>query len=315
MPQNKTTTVLLKVGRDQVERWHDALKRHNPDIEVRIFPFLGDVTEIDFAVVWQPPLGLLASLPNVKAVMSIGAGVDHILKDPDYPRAVPLVRMVDTGLTAGMVEYITMATLMCSRQMYSVFLNQSGQVWDEIEAPLAKNVKVGFLGLGEIGLAAAEMLQRLGYKVMGWTRTEKNLSGITTYAGREGLERMLGWTDILVNVLPLTPDTQGILGAGTFNRMPKGSCLINVGRGQHCKEADLIKALDNDRLACAILDVFQEEPLPVNNPLWTHEKVIVTPHIGGLTKPESSIKAFVRMMEEVSLGLSLTNQVDLIRGY
>ena len=126
---------------------------------------------------------------------------------------------------------------------------------------------------------------------------------------------MLGWTDILVNVLPLTPDTQGILGAGTFNRMPKGSCLINVGRGQHCQEADLIKALDNDRLACAILDVFQEEPLPVNNPLWTHEKVIVTPHIGGLTKPESSINAFVRMMEEVSLGLALTNQVDLNRGY
>ena len=198
MPQNKTTTVLLKVGRDQVERWHDALKRHNPDIEVRIFPFLGDVTEIDFAVVWQPPLGLLASLPNVKAVMSIGAGVDHILKDPDYPRAVPLVRMVDTGLTAGMVEYITMATLMCSRQMYNVFLNQSGQVWDEIEAPLAKNVKVGFLGLGEIGLAAAEMLQRLGYKVMGVDQDGKksvryhNLCGPRGVGAYVGLDRYFG---------------------------------------------------------------------------------------------------------------------------
>lgn len=315
MVDSKPTTVLIKDGREHGERWQKALWALRPDIEIRTFPFVGDVEDIDFAFIWAPPSGLLASLPNLQAVMSVGAGVDHLLQDSDYPTAVPLVRMVDPTLTAGMVEYVTMATLLCSRQMYRVFLNQAGQFWDAIEAPLAKNVKVGVLGLGEIGLASAKMLQRVGYKVLGWSRHEKQLQGITTYHGKDGLERMLGWCDILVNILPLTPETTGILSAGTFNRMPKGSCVINVGRGQHCNEDDLLKALDSDRLSCAVLDVFQEEPLPVGHPLWSHEKVIVTPHVGGITKPESSVKAFVRMMDEAAEGSAFSNQIDLSRGY
>ena len=315
MPASKRPVVLIKVDRDQTERWQQALLRMRPDLELRTFPFVGDPESVDVALVWNPPQGLLASLSNLQAVVSIGAGVDHILKDPQYPRKVPLVRMVDPGLTQGMVEYIVMSTLLCSRHMYKAFLNQSLKQWDAFEAPLSKDVNVGILGLGNIGLEAALALKGLGFKVLGWSRTEKFVEGLTTFHASAGLERMLSWCEILVNVLPLTDETRGILGAGTFNRLPKGARVINVGRGEHCVEADLIKALDSGRLSAAVLDVFQTEPLPTDSPLWHHEKVIVTPHFAGVTAPETAAAALITTLDEIERDLPLSNRVNLHHGY
>jgi len=307
--------LLLKTDRYLIGRWKDALYQRVPGLDIVTFPFVGDPSDIEVAVVWEPPKGLLASMPKLKLVVSTGAGVDHILKDPTFPKDVPLVRMVDPGLTQGMVEYVVMATLLCSRKMHRTFAAHARKLWEPETVPLAPELTVGIMGMGVLGRACAGALRGMGYNVIGWSRTPKDFDEIQSFDGLDGLEKFLTRTQILVCLLPLTPETEGILGRGTFNRMPNGSAVINVGRGGHLIEQDLIAALDKGKVEVAVLDVFNEEPLPVDNPLWEHPRVFVTPHVASVTTPESAIVSVAEAINEMRKGWPYTNLVDPNLGY
>lgn len=307
--------LLLKTDRYLIGRWKDALYQRVPGVDVVTFPFVGDPDDIDIVVAWEPPQGMLASMSNLKLVISTGAGVDHMLKDPTFPKDVPLVRMVDQGLTQGMVEYVVMATLLCSRKMHRFFANHGRKVWEPESAPLASEMTVGVMGLGVLGRACAGALRGMGFNVIGWSRTPKTFDEVQTFDGLDGLEKFLPRTQILICLLPLTEETEGILGRGTFNRLAPGAAVINVGRGGHMVEADLITALDKGKVEVAVLDVFREEPLPVDNPLWDHPRVFITPHIASVTTPETAVLAVSDAVEELRKGLPYSNLVDPELGY
>lgn len=307
--------LLLKTDRYLIGRWKDALYQRVPGLDIVTFPFVGDPSDIEVAVVWEPPKGLLASMPKLKLVVSTGAGVDHILKDPTFPKDVPLVRMVDPGLTQGMVEYVVMAALLCSRKMHRTFAAHARKLWEPETVPLAPELTVGIMGMGVLGRACAGALRGMGYDVIGWSRTPKDFDEIQSFDGLDGLEKFLTRTQILVCLLPLTPETEGILGRGTFNRLPNGAAVINVGRGGHLIEADLVTALDKGKVEVAVLDVFNEEPLPVDNPLWDHPRVFVTPHIASVTTPESAIVSVAEAINEMRKGWPYTNLVNPDLGY
>ena len=307
--------LLLKTDRYLIGRWKDALYQRVPGLDIVTFPFVGDPSDIEVAVVWEPPKGLLASMPKLKLVVSTGAGVDHILKDPTFPKDVPLVRMVDPGLTQGMVEYVVMAALLCSRKMHRTFAAHARKLWEPETVPLAPELTVGIMGMGVLGRACAGALRGMGYDVIGWSRTPKDFDEIQSFDGLDGLEKFLTRTQILVCLLPLTPETEGILGRGTFNRLPNGAAVINVGRGGHLIETDLVTALDKGKVEVAVLDVFNEEPLPVDNPLWEHPRVFVTPHIASVTTPESAIVSVAEAINEMRKGWPYTNLVNPDLGY
>lgn len=250
--------------------------------------------EIDYALGFRPPPGLLATLPRLKAIFSLGAGVDGFLSDPDFPKAVPLVRFVDRTLTVEMAQYVLMQVLIHHRLQRFFDDRQAEGVWQQrVLERVTEQTRVGFLGLGEIGAFTAERFVELNFQVSSWTRRRKQLAGVTSYAGHEELDAFLGGCDFLVCMLSLTRATRGILNAAVFAKLPKGAVVINVARGGHLIEADLLAALDNGHLAGAVLDVFETEPLPPQSPLWGHPKVTVTPHISGISQP-AVVLDFVR---------------------
>ena len=242
--------------------------------------------EIDYVLSFTPPRGLLASLPNLKVAFSLGAGVDGFLSDPDYPRHVPLVRFVDRTLSAEMAQYVLMHVLMHHRRQRFFDKSQHASVWNQQTLPrLTEDTRIGFLGLGAIGAFIAPKLLELGFQVASWTVHRKEIAGLKSFAGDAELTAFLGQTDILVCLLSLTSKTNAILNAKTFVLLPKGAFVINVARGAHMNEADLVAALNSGQLSGAVLDVFQEEPLPEQSPLWTHPNITITPHISAVSQP------------------------------
>lgn len=282
------------VYRQDIERgsaWEEAFARHAPGLEVRPWHDRGDPADIEFALVWKPEPGVLRSFPNLRAIFSLGAGVDHLLADPELPRHVPVVRMVEDGLTAGMVEFVVMRVLEHHRFMPTYARQREQHLWREIHQIAASERKVGILGLGELGSACARALLPLGFDLAGWSRTPKTVEGVRSFAGPAALAPFLARTEILVCLLPLTPETEGILNAKLFARLPKGAILISVGRGGHMVEADFLAALDSGQLAEATLDVYAEEPLPPEHPFWDDPRIVMTPHIASMTMPDTAAKS------------------------
>jgi glyoxylate/hydroxypyruvate reductase len=299
---------------DPAEAWRTALLAEIPELDFRIWPEVGDLAAIDFALVWQPPPGELARYPNLRAILSLGAGIDGLLAQPGLPD-VPIVRMVDPSLTRTMTEYVVLATLRHHRQFDHFEREQTEARWSYAFPPQAADRRVGVMGLGVLGSAAAASLAAHGFPVAGWSRETRQLSGIESFAGRAGLPAFLARTDILVCLLPLTRDTAGILNAATFAGLPRGAYLINVARGAHLVEADLIAALDSGQLAGATLDVFRAEPLPAANPLWRHPKVLITPHIASYASPLTAAEGVAANIRRARAGQPLLHQVDRARGY
>lgn len=296
--------------------WEAAFRTAAPEVEFVVSR--GEVERpetIDWAVVWKPPAGALARLPNLRCVLSLGAGVDHILLDPGYPRDVPLSRVVDPYLTAGMSEYVVLHVLAHHRDLPRSLGHQAAGRWKPFTAPRADETRVGILGLGELGLDAARKLRPFGYRLAGWSLGRKAEPGVESFAGAGELGAFLARSDILVCLLPLTPATRGILNSAAFDRLPRGARLINAARGGHLIESDLIAALDEGQIGGATLDVFQSEPLPATSPLWTHPKVIVTPHIAAITDPRSTAQQMAESMARVRRGEAPLNPVDLTKGY
>ena len=307
--------LLIKTDIDRGNAWADALATAYPELTTHTWPYEGDPADIDYALVWQPPEGELKRYPNLKAVFSIGAGIDHLASDPDLPEGVPVVRMVEPGLTAGMSEYVTLAVLNHHRFIHDYVRQRADKVWKEIPQVAAAGRQVGMLGLGVLGRDALEKLAPFGFKLAGWSRTPKSITGINCYHGEEGLQEFLAETDFLVCLLPLTPETEGILGRATFEQLPKGATVINVGRGGHLVEEDLLAALESGHLGGATLDVFGAEPLPQDHPFWTHPRIFMTPHIASMTIPETACQAVVANIHRLEAGEPLRHVVDMARGY
>jgi glyoxylate/hydroxypyruvate reductase len=299
---------------DPAEAWRAALLAEIPELDFRTWPGVGDPAAIDLALVWQPPPGELARYPNLRAILSLGAGIDGLLAQQGLPD-VPIARMVDPSLTRTMTEYVVLATLRHHRQFDHFEREQRATRWRYAFPPQAADRRVGVMGLGVLGSAAAASLAAHGFPVAGWSRETRQLSGIESFAGRAGLPAFLARTDILVCLLPLTSDTAGILNAPTFGGLPRGAYLINVARGAHLVEADLIAALDSGQLAGATLDVFCEEPLPAGDPLWRHPKVLITPHVASYASPLTAAEGVAANIRRARAGQPLLHQVDRARGY
>jgi len=307
--------LLFRSSVDSEARWKPQLTRLMPELEVRIWPEIGDTAEIDYALVWRPAPGFLASLPNLKLILSLGAGVDHILTDPHLPGGVPIVRLVDPYMTDAMSEYVVLQVLRLHRQDFDYRCQQERRMWLELDQKNAAERAVGILGFGELGQDAARKLQGLGFHVALWGRRQRSAEGLLGYAGSAGLSAVLDRSEILVCLLPLTAETEGILNASTFAMLPKGAALINAARGGHLVEEDLLAALASGRLSAAVLDVFRDEPLPADHPFWRHPRIVVTPHVAAATHPPTAAPIILDNIRRLEAGLPLLNQVDPARGY
>ncbi|MFG1430194.1 glyoxylate/hydroxypyruvate reductase A [Xanthobacter sp. V2C-8] len=297
------------------EPWLAAFAREMPELDIRQWPDVGAAEEIDYAFAWKVPPGVLAGLPNLKAVFSLGAGVDSIIGADVVPAHLPLVRMVDPGLKLGMNEFVLMQALYYHREMPAFAAQQARREWHERNVPLASHRTVGVMGLGELGRFCAENLARVGFSVRGWARSARDIPGVACFHGPEGLGPFLSETEILVCLLPLTPESRGILNAQTFARLPRGASLINAARGGHLVDEDLLAALESGHMAGATLDVFHVEPLPAEHPFWAHPRVIVMPHAAAPTQPETAAPTVIEGIRRHRAGLPLLNVVDRALGY
>ena len=271
---------------------------------------------VDYALVWQPEAGRLGGLPNLRMVLSAAAGVDHITHDPAWPAHLPLVRMggAETGQRMG--EYVCLACLTLLRDMRRMVLAQSARRWDFFESPrCAPEVRVGIMGLGNLGTRAAAMLLGLGFPVAGWSRTTKTVPGVECFAGPEGRDAFLQRSDILVCLLPNTPDTRAAIRAETIALLPPGAAVVNAARGAHLVFEDLAAALDGGHLSGAVLDVFAQEPLPPEHPAWTHPRITVTSHLASQAGRAARARYVVDAIRRFEAGEALPNLYDPLRGY
>ncbi|MBP2230313.1 glyoxylate/hydroxypyruvate reductase A [Azospirillum agricola] len=307
-------TLLFCSSSDNADVWRAEIAKRLPGLEMRVWPDVGDPADIRMALVWKPPAGLLASLPNLSLIVSLGAGVEPLLEDPTLPD-VPLVRMVSDGLTLDMAGYVAFQVLRWHRQMDDYAALQAQARWEPLDHGPASAVTVGILGLGELGAAAARTLRTMDYHVLGWSRSPKQVEGVESFSGPDGLAAMLARTNTLVCLLPLTPDTQGILNAALFAALPAGAVVINAARGRHLVEADLLAALDSGHLRGASLDVTVTEPLPPGHPFWRHPKIRITPHVAAVTHPSLSAAQVAEAVRAFRAGEPLPNLVDRKRGY
>jgi glyoxylate/hydroxypyruvate reductase A len=311
--QSMTEILAIKSDFDRFGEWIDAFDQC--DIDVVDWEKIDDPASIDYALVWKPEPGALHRLTNLNIIFSIGAGLDHLKGDNILPPGIPVIKMADSGLTAGMVEYVLYCVLRYHRFMPEYERQQENRTWHGILQVPAPQRTVGILGLGEIGSACARALVQLDFNVLGWSRSEKNVQGVTGFHGNDQLDAMLGQCDILVCLLPHTRETAGILNARTFAALPKGAFLVNAGRGGLQDERDIVEALNRGQLGGAALDVFQVEPLPDHSPLWNHSKILLTPHVASMNLPATSAQHVYRNIMHFREGQPLTHVADMERGY
>ena len=285
-------------------------------IEIVNHPHQGPATDIQLAVAWHPPDDAFERYPNLKAVCSIGAGVDNILACPSLQPDVDVIRVVDPAQAQMMSGFVVWHVIGHQRRFSTYLAQQRDGRWQRLSQRRAHDVPIGILGYGEIGRRVTADLALLGFPVMVWSRTAKSTpQGVRGFDGAAGLEAMLGQTEILVNLLPLTPETRGILNSRTFARMYRGGYLIQVGRGEHLIEADLLAALETGQLAGAALDVFSTEPLAPQHPFWRHPRIVITPHDACEVSVEAIGATFLATAEAVRAGQRPPHAVDRERGY
>jgi glyoxylate/hydroxypyruvate reductase A len=313
---------LLIACSSRAEEFAASARAQDPGLDVRIAPSLGRIEDIRYALAWHPQPGLLKTLPNLGLIVSVGAGVDHLFRDPELPN-VPIARFVDADLTGRMVEYVVLNVLYHHRRMGEFRELQGKRIWKYLPEPAAHEVRVGVMGLGVLGAASAAALAPFGYRLRGWSRTPKSLPGVACYAGAAGLDDFLAGTDILAVLLPLTAETRGILDRRLIGKLSRqgrdarlqGPVLINAGRGDLQIDGDILAALQAEELYAASLDVFQTEPLPHSSPLWPHPRIIVTPHIAAESTPPAIVRYTLEQMRAHARGEGITHLVDRVRGY
>jgi glyoxylate/hydroxypyruvate reductase A len=307
---------LLFLGPDKYAGpWAKAFAELAPEIAFEVYQPGHSFEGIPYCLTWKPPHGLWPQMIDLKAVFSLAAGVDRVLADPSFPRDLPLVRMVEPELTRGMVEYVLWQCLFHHRRVWELEAAQSCATWRPHTYPAPWDRTIGIMGLGELGTAAARKLLEFGFKVRGWSRSPKSIDKVESFHGADQLPAFLAATEILVCLLPLTPETRGILNAGLFARLPRGASLINAARGGHLVEADLLSAMASGQIVAATLDVFQTEPLPEDHPFWTTDRLYITPHNASDTDPRSAAWRIAKQIARFEAGEGLDNVVDRRRGY
>lgn len=302
---------------DRADQWRENMVRELPELNFYTWPDDQDVDKstIDYVLVWKPAPGIIKQFPNIKAILSLGAGIDGITCDPELPDDKPIVRLVDNSLSQGMTQFAVYWAIHFHRDLDKYRAFEQEKSWKQLPQVDAAHRRVGILGLGELGQSVGRALSGLQFDVAGWSRSEKNIPGVISYHGADGLQAFLKETEILICLLPLTPHTSGIINADLIAQMPKGSVLINLARGGHLVDKDLLEALDSGHLAAAVLDVFHTEPLPPSHPFWDHPKVNVTPHIAALTFPHSGAHYVAQNIQRIERGETPANLIDLDKGY
>jgi glyoxylate/hydroxypyruvate reductase A len=302
------------------QRWKGRFDDVCGDRRVLLLPDAAfDPAEVHYAAVWKPAPGELAGFANLRVIFNLGAGVDALMADSSLPK-VPLVRVAVGDLTQRMTEYVTLHVLMHHRQEPYLRASQREKRWQPKFQWPAAAVSVGVMGLGTLGADAAQVLSRIGFRVAGWSRSARRIEGVECFHGEAGLDAFLARSDILVCLLPLTPETRHILNRGLLAKLNRGGpigapVLINAGRGGLQNEADILACLDDGTLGAASLDVFAQEPLPEDSPFWSHPKVVLTPHNAADTDPDEISKYVARQIERFETGGALENVVDRGRGY
>jgi glyoxylate/hydroxypyruvate reductase len=307
--------LLVSPRLDEAAEWGRLLRSRIPELDFRVYPQAGNADDIEVALAWKPPPGALARFARLRLICSLGMGVDHLLQDPQLPRSVPVARLVDRNMVEQMSEYALYCVLHFHRRFDVYERLQRGHCWEELPLPHTAARRVGVMGLGVIGEDCARKLAALGFQVSGWSRTEKHIDSVRCFYGRDQLAAFLGTAEIVVLALPLTPDTARILDAHALGLLPRGCYVVNIARGSLIVEADLLEALDAGHVAGAFLDVVEREPLPAESPLWSHPGIRVTPHIAGLTNPQTAIEPIAENIRRLRSGRPLLDLVDVDRGY
>ncbi len=307
-------TFLYKSDAQLGAEWARLFAARVPDLPFRIWPDAGDPAVVRYLAAWSLPDDVMAQFPNLELLFSAGAGVDQFDLSK-LPPDLPVVRMIEPGLVDSMVEYVTLAVLALHRDLVPYIAQQGRREWKHFRIRPASSQRVGVLGLGQLGEAAARKLAGFGFQLAGWSRSRRVLAGVTCYAGDAELPDFLARSDILVCLLPLTGETRGILNATLFSRLPPGARLVNAGRGGHLDQDALIAALDSGQLSAAVLDVAEPEPLPADHPLWGDARVLITPHIASRAQPETAVEAVLDNLRRHRAGEPLVGLVDRGRGY
>lgn len=306
--------LLYKADPVRGEHWKALFAKHAPDIQWRAWPDIGDPADIDYLAAWQAPDALETVLPNLKVLFALSAGVDQ-LDLGRLPPALPVVRLLDPGITRGMCEYASFAVLSLHRDMLRYRQQQVARCWQAHVLQPSSSRRIGVMGLGTQAREILKTLKPMGFALSGWARSRHQLPGVECYAGAAQLPAFLSQCDILLCVLPLTEHTHGILDRRLFERLPRGAALINMGRGGHLVEQDLLDALDSGQLSGAVIDVLQQEPAPVDHPFWAHPQILLTPHIAAMTQPESAFGVLLDNIRRHQKGEPMLGQIDRSQGY
>jgi glyoxylate/hydroxypyruvate reductase A len=295
--------------------WQRQLENHLPEVETRFWPDVGRKEDIVAALVWKHPHGVLQLFPNLKIIVNLGAGVNFILADPELPAGVPIVRLVDLGLTRRITEYAALHTLALHRRVPDLAEAQRAATWRYIHPLDPGTCCVGVMGLGNLGKSVIAELHHIGFRCAGWSRTPKLLPDVACFHGPDGLIEFLPRCNIMICLLPGTPATDNLIDSRVLNLLPKGSAFINLGRGSIVVDDNLIAALDSDHIHHAVLDVFRTEPLPSEHPFWRHPKITITPHNSSATDPNTAAQQVAENIRRVLAGNRPFNLVDTSIGY
>lgn len=306
--------LVISPGKDP-KAWVEELRNQNPGLDVIVYPEDHDKEEVEFALTWNHPRGIFQNYPNLKVIASMGAGVDHITSDPELPEDVKITKVVDDRLKEDMGTFVLTLILAHQRNLLHYREKQLQEEWDPIPYTRNNEIKVGILGLGNLGQSVASFLLKHDFHVLGYSKSKKDIENIESFAGEDDLDDFLEQSDILVNMLPLTPETEQLLNEELFEKLPKGAYFINVARGEHLVEHDLLAKINDGHLSGAALDVFWEEPIRKEHPFWTHDKIRVTPHVASVTHPKSVVPQILENYENMQDDKDLKNVVERDKGY
>lgn len=305
---------LYKGDVERGRRWAELFRTQAPDLNFRMWPDVGNAHEVQYLAAWMPPEDILGQFPNLKVLFSVGAGIDQFDLSL-IPPHIPVVRMIEPGLEAGMVQYVCQAVLSLHRDMHRYRAQQQEKSWQVHRVMPASTRRVGVMGMGVLGRASLAALQGFGFDCAGWSRSAHEMAGVACYHGPEQLDAFLARTDILICLLPLTDSTRKILDATLLATLPRGSMLVNTGRGQHLVEQDLLDALDSGHLAHAVIDVLEQEPPPPAHRFWDHPGITLTPHIASMTQPDSAVQVIIDNVRRHQAGEPMLGLVDRGSGY
>ncbi|HEY1149550.1 MAG TPA: glyoxylate/hydroxypyruvate reductase A [Pseudoduganella sp.] len=308
--------ILLHRADGKTEPWIKDFARHLPEAEVVVWQPGVKAAPCDYAIVWSPPEAMLRELSEVKAIFLTGAGADAILKfEQEISHDIPIIRLGDAGMGVQMAEYVSHAVLRYFRRLDEYDTQARAGVWDQLPHHHKEDFAVGVLGMGVLGMRVIHALKEFGFPVRGWSRTEKHVDGVQCFHGPEGLDTFLRGSNAVVCMLPLTPETNNVLNRGNMLKLPQGAYIINVARGAHVNEPDLLNLIKSGHIAGATLDVFRNEPLPMQHPFWQEPRVTITPHIAALTLRRESVQQIAGKIRRLEKGEPVADVINRLHGY